>query len=62
MLLKVYSDEPRGLYALESHRKRNLSNIARVIRTPKGPYPGFCQPPPPQNGMSSGNALIGYDP
>jgi hypothetical protein len=37
--------EPRGLYAPESHRKRNLSNIARVIRASKGPYPGFRHPP-----------------
>jgi hypothetical protein len=31
--------EPRGLYAPESHWKRNLSNIARVIRALKGLYP-----------------------
>jgi hypothetical protein len=38
--------EPRGLYAPESHRKRNLSNIARVIRALKGPYLGFRRSPP----------------
>jgi len=38
--------KPRGLYAPESLRKRNFSNIARVIRALKGPYPGFRPSPP----------------
>jgi hypothetical protein len=39
--LRLEYFEPRGLYAPESHQKRNLSNIARVIRVLKAPIRDF---------------------
>jgi hypothetical protein len=60
---KVYSDpsrsehcERRGLDAPESHRRRNRSSIARVIRTLKGSLSRISSHSSPQNGMGSGSS------